>query len=107
LINNYPKRSINYSNFKTSINNKSLNRIDSVIYLGIYLDENLSWSTQIKHLSLQLTKYRGGMLYKLKDYVPISTLKMLYYSLIYSRVHYDITIWGTGNKTLLNKKRYK
>jgi len=50
-----------------------------------YIYKNLTWSTKIKHLSLQMTKNRG-MLHKSNDYVPISSLKMQYYSLIHTEV---------------------
>ena len=39
---------------------------------------------------------------KLRNYVDISTLKIVYYSLIYSHLQYCILTWGMSCKTDLN-----
>ena len=42
--------------------------IDFVKYLGVYIDEKLTWSVHINKLSLQLAKH-NAMLYQICDYV--------------------------------------
>ena len=44
-----------------------------------------------------------GILFKLRHYVPISTLKQLYYTLIYPYLTYGLMSWGTAYQTKLNK----
>ena len=44
-----------------------------------------------------------GILFKLRHYVPISTLKQLYYTLIYPYLMYGLMSWGTAYQTKLNK----
>jgi len=44
----------------------------------------------------------SGLFYKVRNFINMSALCMLYYSLIYSRLQYGIIIWITANKTRLN-----
>jgi len=48
------------------LNQTEIKRSESVMYLGLRIDEKLTWSNHINNLSLQLAKY-GAMLYKLRD----------------------------------------
>ena len=50
LINKNPKQIVS-SAFNISIGGNKIERCSSTKYLGLYLDEKLSWSTHIQHLS--------------------------------------------------------
>ena len=43
-------------------------------YLGVFIDEHLKWDAQLQHINNKITK-NIGILFKLRHYVPISTLK--------------------------------
>ena len=101
LINKNPKQIVS-SAFNISIDGDKIERCSSTKYLGLYLDEKLSWSTHIQHLSLQLAKITG-LLYRLRSYVTDDTLLMLYFSLVYSRIQYGITLWGTSAKSYMRE----
>ena len=47
------------------------------------------------------------MLYHIRDFVTDSTLAMLYYSFVYSRITYGITAWGTVSRNFLRKVEVK
>ena len=90
-------------NFQISINSHTLKRESVVKYLGtiyVLIDQNLNWSAHTKQLSLQLPRY-AGLLYRTRKFLGKETLSLIYYTLIYSRVQYGITIWGSGKKTQL------
>ena len=99
LINKQPQISVQYK-FKLVIKQNIIERATSVKYLGVYLDEKMTWSNHIQQLSLQLAK-TFGIFYRLREYVTRETLCMLYCSLVYSRVQYGISIWGTATKSRL------
>ena len=54
LVNKQPQITIN-ENFRININDNPILRTNSAKYLGLFIDENLSWSSHVKscHCSLQ------------------------------------------------------
>ena len=73
-----------------------------VKFLGIYLDQHLTWTDHIAHVKSKLSK----SLYALnciKKYVPGSRLRMLYYTMIHTYLQYGITLWGSANPSNLQK----
>ena len=79
-----------------------INRVTVTKYLGIYMDEHLTWETHITHLCKSLMKY-FGIFKKLKDSITKDIARKLYYAFIYSRIDYGIQIYGSCNKSLLSK----
>ena len=47
------------------------------------------------------------MLYHIRDFVTDSTLAMLYYNFVYSRITYGITAWGTASRNFLREVKVK
>ena len=68
LINKHPHKTVE-CDFNLSINDAGLSRMNSVNYLGVYLDDKLNWTTHIKHLSLQLARY-SSLFYRIRNLVP-------------------------------------
>lgn len=66
---------------------------NSTKYLGLYLDENLSWKIHISHLKSSLRKTLR-IFFHLKYFCPSNTLKQIYYSLINSKLEYGISLYG-------------
>ena len=62
-------------------------------FLGICLDTDLKWDGHIKLLASKLGKY-SGILNKLKRYIPIDILLILYCSMVNSHLNYAILGWG-------------
>ena len=96
FINNYPQLPIN-TTFKITWNNTEVTRATSVKYLGLWFEDNLQFDTHIQKLETDLAKY-AGLFCKIRDFLNINTLKTLYYSLVYSKLHYEIIVWGSANK---------
>ena len=90
------------TDFKPSINHNLIQQTDNLRYLGIYLDNKLSWKSHIEILSTKLSKI-CGIIYKLRHYVPLSTLKSVYFSLFHSQLQYSLLNWGRATKTHLHK----
>ena len=98
IINKHPSTTFT-GNFQISINSHTLKRESVVKYLGILIDQNLNWSAHTKQLSFQLSRY-AGLLYRTRKFLGKETLSLIYYTLIYSRVQYGITIWGSAKKII-------
>ena len=69
-------------------------------FLGIYLDNKLSWNSHIKHISSKMSKSVSIMKY-LKYIFPTNILKTLYQTLVFPYMNYCNIIWGSAyNNTL-------
>ena len=64
-----------------SLNGINLNQEFSVKYLGIIIDSNLSWKSQVSYIAKKI-KRNIGILSKLRYYVNLDILAKLYYALI-------------------------
>ena len=84
--------------------NTILERVDSIKYLGVILDENFNWSAHVTQLKKKLSG-SVGILSKLRYYVNTKILIQVYHALISSRIHYGITCWGAAAQTTLNPIR--
>ena len=78
------------------INGKILEKVSEFRYLGIILDENLSFCTHISNIGNKISK-TIGILCRLKNTVPKFILKTIYNSLINPHLNYCILGWGLNN----------
>ena len=71
-------KQIDTSNFKICINQNLIGRpiTDNVKYLGVHVDNKLSWKTHINNLCFKLSKL-SGIIFNLRHFVPLSTLKLV------------------------------
>ena len=73
------------------LDNKSVCQTDSVKYLGVLIDSNLSWKSHIHELSKKIAK-TVGILSKLRYYASTDILISVYYALIRSFLIYGIEV---------------
>lgn len=66
-----------------------------VNYLGLRLDEHLSFKAHIDFLSTKLSK-SNGIIAKLRHFLPLNLLKSVYYSLFQSHLSYGLQIFGSN-----------
>ena len=77
------------------INGIRIEQVKHTKFLGVIIDENLTWSEHIKMVKSKVS--RGfGIICKTRKVVPLSTLVTLYNSLIYPHLIYCIEIWGNA-----------
>ena len=79
-----------------------LNRVSSTKFLGVIIDENLTWKNHIDAISKTISR-NIGMLTKLKHFVPVNISYSLYCTLILPYINYGVLIWGNTCKTYLDK----
>ena len=75
------------------INGTQIERVESFNFLGIMLDENLTWKSHIEMVAKNISKVTG-ILYRLKNIFPENVLFVLYNSLIVSYINYGLLLWG-------------
>jgi hypothetical protein len=79
-----------------------LDRVHEAKFLGITIDENLTWKKQIDTICKSCSR-NIGVLNKLKSFLPKNTLYQLYCSLVLPYLNYGLLLWGTANKVYMNK----
>ena len=82
--------------------NNQIQRCESIKFLGIFLDENLTWKEHIKYTENKIAK-NIGIIVRSKPYLNKKCLLSLYYSYIHSYISYPSIAWG--NTYLSNLKR--
>ena len=76
---------------KLNINNHKIDRNESIRFLSVLLDENLSWKTHIKYIKKY--RYRSisksiGILIKARPFLNKKSLLSLYYLYIHRYINY-------------------
>jgi len=85
---------------KLYLNGAELQRVENSKYLGIFIDENLTWHTHIQYIISKLLKF-CSIFYKLRSIIPHQILKTLYFSLVHPHLSYCVEIYAnTYNKYL-------
>jgi len=78
---------------KVNIHIPNINHVNELRFLGVFLDASLNWKSQIRHVNNKLAK-NIGVLYKLRHYLNLTTLKQIYYAFIYPYLTYGVMSWG-------------
>ena len=74
------------------INNKDLESRKIIKFLGVNLDEKLTWFSHIQMIKSKISKGLG-IIYKAKKCLPQHTLRTLYYSFIYPYLSLKFGEW--------------
>ena len=73
-------------------------------FLGVLLDDNLSWKEHIKDLENKIAK-SIGLVFRAKPFLDKESLLALYYSYIHSYLNYANLAWGNTHLRNLKKLR--
>ena len=84
--------------YQIKLKENLLSKTENHKYLGVIIDENLSWKPHIMIITSKLSKL-CRLLYKLRPFVNKQILMQVYYTLIYPNLLYGITCWGSCSKT--------
>ena len=74
-------------------------RVEVVKFLGILIDEKLTFKNHARNLSMKLSK-SVGILHRLKFFMPVDCLKYLYAALILPYLNYGIEVWHSACKNV-------
>ena len=101
----FPQRNITSYIPDLTINNIVIERVTKFNFLGLTLDEHMSWKSHTHKICNKMSRCIGVM-NRLKRFLPLNILKLMYNSLILPHVQYSILCWGFNpGKTFTLQKR--
>ena len=80
------------------MNNVKINYVSSTRFLGVLIDDQLKFDVHINEITRKISK-NIGILYKLRQYVPNSTLLSVYRSIIECYLNYCNLLFGNAMHT--------
>ena len=83
-------------------NGNTITQQKSVKYLGVLLDNELSWEQHTKSVVKKLTIARG-IISEVRHFAPLSVLRNVYFSIVYSHLQYGISVLGNCAAKYINK----
>ena len=83
------------------LNGIKINQVTEAKFLGVTIDDKLSWAPHIKNLN---TKLRSccGRIYTISQLIPENLYKQIYHTLFESHLSYGISVWGGVGANKLN-----
>lgn len=91
---------LNINNLKLELDNQIIARTASSRYLGVIINERLSWAEYIQEIIKHIRSY-VGIFYKYKSNLSMVSGKLLYNCCILPKLNYGIELYGISNKTTL------
>ena len=76
------------------IANQTVARTENFDFLGLTINENLSWTPHVNKISNKISR-ATGLIRVLKRYLPDYILRIIYYSLVQSHLCFSILAWGS------------
>ena len=79
-----------------------LEKVSHIKFLGIIVDSKLSWKLHIDNICKTISR-NIGIINRLKFHIPVSSMLMLYSSLILPYLNYGILAWGNTYQCFLDR----
>ena len=87
---------IKYNIRDITINGKNVAYTKNTKFLGVIIDNKLTWSDHIIYIKNKISKSIGIIL-KTRNFLTKNTLRNLYYTFVYPYLIYCVEIWGNTN----------
>ena len=82
-----------FSNFDVIYKDKKLTTVGSIKFLGLTLDNSLSWKRHIEAIIFELSAATFAMRV-VQSFLSSDSLKLIYYSYFHSIMTYGLIFWG-------------
>ena len=78
---------------------KRLYPTESVKYLGVKIDADLSWQYHVNDLTIKLNR-ANALLFKMRKYVSLKILRSIYFANFESYLSYCCLVWAQNRSTI-------
>ena len=80
------------------INNFQIKWVNEARFLGVIIDEKLTWSAHIRAIKSKMSRY-VGIMYKIRSKVPVNIRLQIFHSFVQSHLNFCSLVWGFTNKS--------
>ena len=87
---------------KIKISGKHLVPSKTIKYLGVHLDEHLTWKQHVSFVANKLRRANGAIS-KLRHYLPLNQLVNVYHAIFSSHIRYACQTWGLCDNTTTHR----
>ena len=105
MIFHHRQRDISKMKLELFINDTKIEKVNEFNFLGIMLDECMTWDSHINKISGKISQVNGA-LSRLKKFVPSEILKMIYNALIQPHLNYGVLLWGKNIKRIMKLQKW-
>ena len=95
------QRNLNINAMNLRVAGKPIERKKVAKFLGVLVDEKMTWVHHIKAIKSRMSRYIG-VLYRLRHILPLKARLMIFNSLIQSHLNYCSLVWGATNKSKID-----
>ena len=85
---------------KIKFDNQTIDECSFCKYLGVIIDNHISWKKHIEKVCSKVSAIVGVM-FKTRNLMPFRILRQVYFSLIHCHMNYCIEAWGTAYQSVL------
>jgi len=89
--------------YKLISNHTDIKNVNSTKYLGVMIDNQLTWQNHIEYVYNKLLKLTSTFFYKIRDQVNMDVLKMIYFACVHSHLLYGNETYCNTYETYLSK----
>ena len=105
MIFHHRQRDISKMKLELFINDTKIEKVNEFNFLGIMLDECMTWDSHINKIAGKISQVNGA-LSRLKKFVPSEILKMIYNALIQPHLNYGILLWDKNIKRIMKLQKW-
>ena len=93
---NFHRARFKQTKIEINLSNMSLKRVSFTKFLGVIIDEKLSFTRHISYIKNTISKAMG-IIIKAQKYLNIKLLVNIYRAFVFSYLTYCIDIWGNAS----------
>ena len=90
------------SSINISINNNNIRQVTNITFLGIVIDQFLTWSNHLDLTTKKIIKC-AAIISRIRHFTNLNSLKLIYYALVYPYLTYGNLLWGNTYKSRFQK----
>ena len=105
MIFHHRQKNISSIQLHLIISNTKIEQVSEFDFLGLRLDECMTWNSHVQKISRKLSQV-NGVLSRLKRFLPREILKMIYNALMLPHLNFGILLWGNNTKRIFKLQKW-